>query len=101
MPRGKKNPVRVTFQKVDPAARKHRETARHHSTKVGAPAVLHERSLESLWYDITPEGLTFLDWHRAWNGGYPDEHAVALYNELHPDENEQIELVEEGDEDAS
>ena len=75
MPRGKKNPVRVTFQKVDPAARKHRETARHHSTKVGAPAVLHERSLESLWYDITPEGLTFLDWHRAWNGGYPDEHA--------------------------
>ena len=95
MPRGKKNPVHISFVKVNAEAREARRTARHRATQVGRPAIVEERTLESLWHDKKPEGISFLDWHRAWNDGYPDEHAVALYNELHPDENEQIELVEE------
>lgn len=98
MPRKKRNTVTVTFQRIDARARRARETAKHRSTNLNVSAVVEERTVESLWYDVKPEGWTFLDWHRAWNNGYPTEEHVELYNSLHT-EDEHIQLEDE-DEDA-
>jgi hypothetical protein len=101
--RRKKNPVAISFVKVDAAARRHRETHRFRATmqssKLMSPVRAEERELLDLWMDIIPDGLTPLDWFRAWNDSYPDEQAVDIYNHLHPDENEQISLEGE-DEDG-
>jgi hypothetical protein len=85
--------VKISFQKVDPKARKHRETVVR-SRSDGKP-VVRERELVDLWMEKKPTGITFIDWWRAWNNGYPDDVAVELYNELHPDEDEQIALVDD------
>lgn len=95
MPRRKNSKVEILFVKVDAKARAARQTARRSLTAPTAVPKLQERTVESLWYDVIPDGFTFLDWHREWNGGYPTEEAVNLYNQLHPDEDEQIELEDE------
>lgn len=87
-----KSKVKVTFQKVDAKARGHRATAEYAGNN-RTPHVV-ERTLESLWHDKKPEGWGFYDWHVAWNHGYPEPEHVELYNELHPDENEQMALEE-------
>jgi hypothetical protein len=87
--------VRIYFRKVDAASRRKRESAQRAATPTAQPRVV-ERTAESLWYDKKPEGWNYLDWHRAWNGGYPTEEHVELYNSLHPIE-EQITLEEEED----
>jgi len=102
MPRGVKNPVKVSFQKVDPASRRKRETAHRRvltTSRRAEVATVEERTVESLWYDKTPEGWNFLDWHRAWNKGEPTEEHVELYNSLWPKNPERhIMLAEEDDE---
>ena len=84
----KKSKVRISYMKVDSEARSHRQTADY----TGNSRVPHvvERSLETMWMDVKPKHWNFLDWWRAWNHGNPAPEHVALYNSLHPDENEQI-----------
>lgn len=91
-----KSELKIYFRKVDKEAQEHRTTASYAGNN-RTPHV-QERTLESLWHDRKPEGWNFLDWHRAWNGGYPSEEHVAMYNELHPDVNEQIDLAPEDEE---
>jgi hypothetical protein len=81
--------VTVTFTKAKPPVVK------------GVPGRLYEdkkfqtteQSLEYLWMEHIPEGMTPLDWFRAWNEGYPTEEDVEIYNLYHPDE--PMELEEE------
>jgi hypothetical protein len=88
----KNSKLKISFQKVDPQSRKERQGVMRHSSN--AQPYVAERTVESMWHDKTPKGWNFLDWHRAWNEGYPSEEHVELYNSMHPVV-EQIALVEE------
>lgn len=97
--RKSKGDLKISFQRVDPAARHKRETARHTSSKTGATAIVSERTLESLWHDKMPDGWNFLDWHRAWNNGEPTEEHIELYNSLWPKSTERHMMLSDEDDD--
>jgi hypothetical protein len=81
--------VTVTFMRAKPAKQKG-TGSKSYLTQTFTE---QERTLIDLWMEKTPEGLTPLDWYRAWNDGYPSEEDVEIYNALHPDE--PIDLEEE------
>jgi hypothetical protein len=89
MPKRRKvtSKVTITFMKAKPPIVKGATGKLYEDKKFQ----LVERSLEDLWMEHIPEGITPLDWFRAWNDGYPSEEDVKIYNMYHEDEPMELE----------